>query len=92
MRFDSGRTRLYFCPQCGTLVGCVRKKRCNPGRKCKLERCIDFVKCRLRAIMKIIIWLRKKSSVALRATEDFIKNIAFTLLTVTVVAVKRRKE
>jgi hypothetical protein len=50
MRFDSGRTRLYFCPQCGTLVGCVRKKRCNPGRKCKLERCIDFVKCRLRAI------------------------------------------
>ncbi len=50
LRLSSERTRLYFCLQCGALVSCVRKRRRNPGRKCKPERCIDFGKCRLRAI------------------------------------------
>jgi len=49
------RISLYFCPDCGSLVSCTRKKRRHPGRVCKVDKCIDYAKCRIRSIYSIRI-------------------------------------
>lgn len=47
------RIRLYFCPDCGSLVSCTRKKRLQPDRVCRPERCVDYAKCRIRTIYSV---------------------------------------
>lgn len=47
------RTSLYFCSDCGDLVSCTRKKRRHPGRVCKMDKCVDYAKCRIRSIYTV---------------------------------------